>query len=77
MAISALPELVKLAEEVKETHTPRVLRRDNEDIAVLMPVAARKRYKGRTKTKEDYEATLHAAGGWKGLVDTEKLKMDM
>lgn len=38
--ISANPELLRLAEEVRTSREPRVLRRDSEDIAVLMPVTA-------------------------------------
>ena len=33
--------------------------------------------KKEEKTKADYEAFLSAAGGWKDLVDTEKLKKDI
>lgn len=33
MDISNDPELLKLAEEVHSTHEPRVLRRDDEDLA--------------------------------------------
>lgn len=36
--IAHLPELARLADEVRATRRPRVLRRDNEDIAVLTPV---------------------------------------
>ena len=35
--IGELPELVRLAEEVRATRTPRLLRRDDEDVAIIMP----------------------------------------
>jgi hypothetical protein len=31
----------------------------------------------RTRTKADYEAFRAAAGGWKGLIDTDKLIADI
>ncbi|MBA2449485.1 MAG: hypothetical protein H0V51_15815, partial [Chloroflexi bacterium] len=38
--ISDVPDLLRLAEQVRTTGEPRILRREGEDIAVLMPVAA-------------------------------------
>lgn len=37
--ISGVPELVRLAEEVRATNQPRVLQRNGEAIAVIAPVA--------------------------------------
>ncbi|MBI2941371.1 MAG: hypothetical protein HYY04_13130 [Chloroflexi bacterium] len=34
------PELLRLAEEVRATNQPRVLRREGEDLAIVMPVAS-------------------------------------
>ncbi len=72
--ISNTPDLLRLAEEVAESGTPRVLRRADEDVAVLMPVKkpTSRRRTGRKKTKEDYEAFLASAGSWSD-VDTDKL----
>lgn len=36
--ISNAPELLKVAEEVHKTRRPQVLRRANEDIAVISPI---------------------------------------
>lgn len=35
-----LPDLFRLVEEVKATRTPRILKRDSEPVAMLMPVGA-------------------------------------
>ncbi len=70
--ITNIPELLRLAEEVQATNSRRVLRRDSEDIAVLMPL--RKRRAAKRPSPADVEATLSSAGGWKGLVDVEELK---
>ncbi len=76
--ISDVPDLLGIAEEVRTTRTPRTLRRDNEDVAVLMPVAPARKHKAKhPKAKADYEAFRTAAGGWKGLVDTDKLIADI
>ena len=38
--INTLPELANLVEEIAATKTPRLLQRDHETIAVVMPVAS-------------------------------------
>ena len=56
------------------THEPRILRRDDEDLAVLMPVTPKRKRKG--KTAKDLELFHSAAGRWKD-VDTDKLLADI
>ncbi len=80
--ISHNPDLLRLAEEVRASNTPRVLRRDNEDVAVVMPLsdgAKRKPTRSSIKRKspEAMAIFLSSAGGWKDLVDTDKLKEDI
>ena len=76
--ITNIPELVRIAEEVEATKTPRELVRENKPVALITPVTGAKKAKRRKgKTKGDYEAFKSAAGGWKDLVDTEKLKRDV
>ncbi len=71
--ISNLPELVRLAEEVNSTKQPRILKRDNETVAMLMPVGTTiKPKKKPAPTKADYEAFFSAFGSWKD-VDTDAL----
>jgi hypothetical protein len=68
------PDLLRLAEEVSTTKSPRKLMRDNETLAVVMPVGTTlPSKKKRAKTKADYEAFRKAAGSWKD-VDVEKFK---
>jgi hypothetical protein len=38
--VSGTPELLRLAEEVQRTRQPRILQRDSEDLAIVIPVAA-------------------------------------
>ena|SRR5712692_3688583 len=75
--ITNIPELVRIAEEVEGTKTPRELRRKNKPVAIitpLRPVGRAKKYKA--KTTADYEAFRTAAGSWKD-VDTDKLLKDI
>lgn len=75
--ITHMPELARIAEEVAATKIPRELKRENKTVAVIVPVKKSASKKKREKTKADYEAFKSAAGGWKGLVDTEQLKKDI
>src|SRR4051794_2964009 len=75
--ISTNLDLVRLAEEVARSGEARLLRRADEDVAILMPLTATlPRRKGRTKTEEDYEAFLASAGGWAD-VDVDTFLEDM
>lgn len=72
-----MPDLARLAREVAETGTARLLREDGADVAVLSPARMPRRRKGKTITQSDIEASLAAAGGWTGLGDPEQLKRDL
>lgn len=69
--ITHSPDLLRVAEEVRRSKTPRVLRAGDEDVAVIMPVTTRPRQRvKRAKTEADYEAFLASAGSWRD-VDVE------
>ena len=71
------PDLADLADEVHRTKRPRVLRRANEDIAVIFPIRKKPaRSPLMTKSDSDMAAFLSSAGGWKD-VDTDRLKADI
>ena len=70
--ISGVPDLLRIAEEVRTTRKPHMLRRDSEDMAVLIPVTPTRQKAKRTKTRADYDAFRAAAGGWKDI-DTDAL----
>lgn len=75
--IDSVPELVRLAEEVRATGEPRLLRRDGQDLAMIAPIERKgKQRSRREKTEADYEAFRSAAGSWKD-VDTDKLLEDI
>ncbi len=73
--IGDVPELLRIVEEMRDRNEPRLLRHNDEDVAILLPV---KRFKGRRarRTSRSYEAFRSAAGGWKD-VDTDKLLTDI
>ncbi len=74
--ISSSPELLRLAEEVHRTGQPRSLRRNGEDVAVLMPAPPRKKGSTRARpvTREDPLFALIGIGksGIKGGVSEKK-----
>jgi hypothetical protein len=41
--ISNLPELLRIAQEVRDTNEPRLLRREREDLAILTPAKGARR----------------------------------
>ncbi|MBI4493911.1 MAG: hypothetical protein HY690_14055 [Chloroflexi bacterium] len=75
--VSRVPELLRLAEEVRGTNEPRLLRRDGEDLAILMPARRSPKRPRRAKTRADHEAFLSSLGGWEGVVDTDRLIADI
>ena len=75
--ISNTPDLLKLAEEVQASEIPYLLRRDGEDVAVLMPARrAHRRRVARSKSEADMAAFWSSFGGWKD-VDTDRLSNDI
>lgn len=73
-----VPDLAELAEEVHRTNRPRILRRADEDIAVIAPVRKPVRRSAiKKKSAADMEAFWSSFGGWKDVVDTDKLKADI
>jgi hypothetical protein len=76
--ISDNPELLRLVEEMNAAEEPLLLRRGDTELALLTPV---KRPRARKRTREhtdaDRAAFRAAAGGWKGLVDTEAFIRDV
>lgn len=54
--ITNTPDLVRLVEEVQTTRRPRRLRRGDEDVALLMPLAPappKRRTRGQVLTEQD------------------------
>jgi hypothetical protein len=56
--ITDIPELSRLADEVRATRRPRILRRGNEDVAMLVPLAH------AVLTPMPYNRALTAALAW-------------
>ncbi|MGN6674064.1 MAG: hypothetical protein ACTHMA_12230 [Thermomicrobiales bacterium] len=76
--ISDNPELLRLVEEMNAAEEPLLLRRGDTALALLTPVKRpRARKRKREHTDADRAAFRAAAGGWKGLVDTEAFIRDV
>ena len=69
--ISDMPEVAKLVDELSKSDKPRVLRRGEEDVAILTPVTE-PQDKNWKPTDEQIAAVRSAAGGWKDM-DVDKL----
>lgn len=64
--ISSVPELLRLAEEVRTSNRSRVLRADGQDIAEIVPLKrARHRRIGRPKSEADMAVFRSSFGSWK------------
>jgi hypothetical protein len=64
--VTALPDLRRLAEAVRRSGKPRLLRRDGEVLAMLVPLArkAARPLERRMLTADDIAAFRAAAGTW-------------
>jgi hypothetical protein len=64
--VSASPELLRLAEEVRSTGRPRALQRGGETLAVIVPFpeASGRQRRWRAPTAQDVAAFRSAAGSW-------------
>jgi hypothetical protein len=70
--ITAVPEILRLAEEVRRAGEPRVLEGNGEALAVLVPLSNTRALPFKKPTAEDLTAFRRAAGGWADI-DTEQL----
>lgn len=77
--ITNMPDLSRLVEEVRASNQARVLQRNHETVAVLIPAGrhAAQPHRHRHISIDAALAAIRAsAGSWKG-VDTEQLKRDL
>ncbi|MBI4506621.1 MAG: hypothetical protein HY691_13885 [Chloroflexi bacterium] len=74
--ISTIPELLRIAEEVHASGEPRLLRRDDEDLAVLMPAKKRRPGvpRGKPFTMSDPLWTIVGIGRSEGPTDVSANK---
>lgn len=71
------PDLVRVAEEVRQTKQPRTVDIGHGVIAVIKPASTRVRKRAhRPKTEADMAAFRASFGSWKD-VDTDKLLEDI
>lgn len=76
--VAALPELRRIAEEVRDTRESIVLGNDGEELALVVPLAPQAEPRTRPLSQADYDAVMSAAGSWKGLVDdVDELKAEL
>src|SRR5258708_7969161 len=77
LEVSARPDLLSIAEEVKASGIPRVLERNGEAIAVVTPLQRAQRSPGKKSHKDSHlEDFLAAAGSWSD-VDIDSFLADV
>ena len=59
--ITGVPEILRIVEEVRTTNSPRILRRDSEDVAVLMPLQ-KPRVAQRSRAADEWAVERLLAG---------------
>jgi hypothetical protein len=80
---SKLPDLLKIAEEVNNTKTPRLIKRNDEALALLMPTGAGKRTHPHKRTiwthydPAQVKAALKQSAGALQGVNREELLSDL
>lgn len=74
--ITDMPDLIDIVEEIRRTKQPRVLRRDAEDVALVMPLPVGPDAASHSVSL-GITAALAAGGSWKGLIDGEELKAQL
>jgi hypothetical protein len=72
--VSDRPELLRLAEEVRDSGTPRLLRRGDESLARIVPLKPAGHARKATIARK---AFLQSAGSWKGLIDPDRCIADI
>jgi hypothetical protein len=74
--VTDLPDLRRIAEEVRDTGRPCLLRIGDEEVAIVTPIGEATERR-RRPTAEEEAASRASFGGWRGLVDGEQLKRDL
>lgn len=71
------PDLLRLVEDIRASNSPRVLRRDNEDVAIIRPLkraASTRLPRGRSAGADDPLWQLVGAGASEGPGDVSTQK---
>ena len=72
-----VPDLRRIAEEIRDRLEPVVLRLDGHDVAIITPVPSEEPERIGTLTRAQFETLLSAAGGWRDIVDVDLLKEEL
>jgi hypothetical protein len=77
--VSDLPELRRVAQEVRDGQEPIVLHEQGEELAVVTPIAVTPK-RGEPfwrPTPDEVEIAMSAFGSWKGLIDPAEFVAQM
>jgi len=74
--ISDVPDVLRVAEEVRRSGEPHILHGGGEDLAMVVPLPRAKNPPFKKPTAADYESFRRAVGSWAD-VDTDRLIEDI
>jgi hypothetical protein len=69
-----LPDVLRIAEEVQRTQEPRLIKRGDEELAVVSPISPTIIQRGRPTTLDDSLWNIIGIGRSKGPTDTSANK---
>lgn len=71
--VESVTGLKELVEEIRAEGTPRILRGNGENLAVIVPLPKNEPSRGKRRiSEEDYLLFLSSAGSWRNVVDAER-----
>ena len=70
------PAVIRLVDEVQAGEEPRVLRRGDDEVAIIVPLRTIPATESRTTAEQD-AIFFSSFGAWRGLVDAETLTRDI
>lgn len=70
------PAVIRLVDEVQAGDEPRVLRRGDDKVAIIVPLRTIPATEGRTTAEQD-AIFFSSFGAWRRLIDAEKLKHEI
>lgn len=77
MDVDDKPDLIRLVEQVQDADQRHVLRRNGQDVAVVIPLRRGSRHRrGKVMSAADRDAFIAAAGSWSDI-DVDQLLDDI
>jgi hypothetical protein len=70
--VSDFPELKRIVEEAQKRQEPIVLRRGDQEIAIVTAIRPITNRTSGALTQEQFDTVMSAAGSWEDLIDVDE-----